>query len=30
MFVDLLGVIFSALDSVRAYRVVQFEIAADE
>lgn len=30
MFVDLLGVVFSALDSVRAFRVVRFEIASDE
>ena len=30
MFVDLLGVIFSALDTVRAFRIVQFEVAADE
>ena len=30
MFVDLLGVIYSALDAVQAYRVVRFEVAADE
>jgi hypothetical protein len=30
MFVDLLGVIYSALDAVKAYRVVRFEVAADE
>jgi len=30
MFVDLLGVVYSALDAVKAYRVVRFDVAADE
>lgn len=30
MIVDLMGVIYSALDAVMAYRVVRFEVAADE
>lgn len=30
MFVDLLGVVFSAFDTMKAFRVVQFEVAADE
>ena len=30
MFVDLMGVVYSALDAVKAFRVVRFEVAADE